>query len=129
MKSIFDMTGTERAAALLVLLGPETASEVMKHLDEESIEAITAQMIKVQNLSREDREDLIGDFMIELKRASKTPGGGINKARKMIIDAFGSEKADEMIARIESKDPESGLKFLSEIEETDVLTLLKDEDP
>jgi flagellar motor switch protein FliG len=129
MKSIFDMTGTERAAALLVLLGSEIASEVMKHLDEESIEAVTAQMIKVQNLSQEDREDLIGEFMIELKKASKTPGGGINRARKMMIDAFGAERADEMITRIESKDPESGLKFLAEIDDADALTLLKDEEP
>ncbi len=129
MKSIFDLNGTERAAALLVLLGPEIASEVMKHLDEESIEAITAQMIKVQTLSPEDREDLIGEFMIELRRSSKTARGGINRARKMIVDAFGAEKADEMIARIENRDPESGLKFLSEIDDLEALALLKDEDP
>lgn len=129
MKSIFDMSGTERAAALLVLLGPEIASEVMKHLDEESIEAVTAHMIKVQTLSPEDREDLIGEFMIELKRSSKTARGGINRARKMMVDAFGAEKADEMISRIENKDPESGLKFLSEMDEAVALTLLKDEEP
>ncbi len=128
MKSIFDMNGTERAAALLVMLGQEIASQVMKHLDEESIEAITAGMIKVQTLSQEDREDLIGEFMIELRRSSKTASGGINRARKMIIDAFGVEKADEMISRIENKDPESGLKFFSDMEDSDAFNLLKDED-
>jgi flagellar motor switch protein FliG len=129
MKSIFDMSGTERAAALLVMLGQEIASQVMKHLDEDSIEAITAGMIKVQTLSQEDREDLIGEFMIELRRSSRTASGGINRARKMIIDAFGVEKADEMISRIENKDPESGLKFFAEMEDSDAFNLLKDEDP
>ena len=129
MKSIFDMSGTERAAALLVMLGPDIASEVMKHLVEESIEAITAGMIKVQALSMEDREDLIGEFMIELRRSSRTASGGINRARKMIIDAFGAEKADEMISRIENRDPESGLKFFADIDDSDALLLLKDEEP
>jgi len=129
MKSIFDMSGTERAAALLVMLGQEIASQVMKHLDEDSIEAITAGMIKVQTLSQEDREDLIGEFMIELRRSSRTASGGINRARKMIVDAFGAEKADDMISRIENKDPESGLKFFSDMEDSDAFNLLKDEDP
>ena len=38
MKSLFDMTGTEKAAALLMILGPEIASEILRHLDEDSIE-------------------------------------------------------------------------------------------
>jgi len=50
MKSIFEMSGVERAAALLVALGPGIAADILKHFDEESIEKLTA------------------DFMAEVKR-------------------------------------------------------------
>ncbi len=129
MKSIFDMNGTERAAALMVVLGPETASEILKHLDEESIEKLSLEMLKIQSLSDEDREDLVGEFILELKRTSSNSYGGKNRARKMIVDAFGPERAESLINKIENRDPESGFKFLLNIKDSEVFELLKDEQP
>jgi len=123
------MTGTEKAAALLVLLGPEIASEILRHLDEDSIEKLTAGMVRVQSLPEEEKEDLIGEFIIELRRNSKNPSGGINRARKMIVDAFGEEKADELVKKIESRDTEAGFKFLNELEDIQLVNLLREEQP
>jgi flagellar motor switch protein FliG len=127
MKSLFNMTGTEKAAALLVLLGPEIASDILRHLDEDSIEKLTAGMVRMQSLPDKDKEDLIGDFIIELKRNAKQTTGGMNRARKIIVDAFGDERADEIIKRIENRDTESNFKFLNELDDEELLNLLKDE--
>ena len=127
MKSIFDMTGPEKAAALLMLLGPQITADILKHLDETSVERLTAEMIKMKSLPESEREELIGDFMIELRKTARSSSGGINRARKMIVDSFGEEKADEMINRIESKDVESGFKFLAELSAEEILLLVKDE--
>ncbi len=127
MRSLFNMTGTEKAAALLVLLGPDLASEILRHLDEDSIEKLSAGMVRMQSLPDEEKEDLIGEFIIELKKNSKNTVGGINLARKMIVDAFGEEKADELVKKIESRDTDSSFKFLNELEDTMLLSLLKDE--
>lgn len=129
MKSLFNMTGTEKAAALLFLLGPEIASDILRHLDEDSIEKISAGMVRMQSLPEEEKEDLIGEFIIELKKSSKTKTGGINTARKMIVDAFGEEKADELVKKIENRDTESNFKFLNELEDTQLVSLLKNEQP
>jgi flagellar motor switch protein FliG len=129
MKSLFNMTGTEKAAALLIILGPEIASGILRHLDEDSIEKISAVMVKMQSLPVEEREDLVGEFIIELKKSSKSTAGGINRARKMIVDAFGEEKADELIKKIENRDTESGFKFLNELDDAMLVNLLKDEQP
>lgn len=129
MKSFFDMTGAEKAAALLVIMGPEIASEIIRHLDEDSIEKLTACMVRMQSLPEKEKEDLIGDFIIELKKSSKQTTGGINRARKIIVDAFGNEKADEIIKKIENRDTESNFKFLNDLEDEELLHLLKDEQP
>lgn len=129
MRSLFNMTGTEKAAALLFILGPDIASEILKHLDEESIEKLSAGIVRMQSLPVEEREDLIGEFIIELKRNSKIPSGGINRARKIIVDAFGSEKADEIIKKIENRDTESNFRYLKDLDNSQLFTLLKDEQP
>lgn len=129
MKSLFNMTGTEKAAALLFLLGPEIAADILRHLDEDSIEKLSSGIVKMQSLPEDEKEDLIGEFIIELKRSSRTPSGGINRARKMIVDAFGEEKADELVKKIENRDTESNFKFLNELEDPQLLNLLKDEQP
>lgn len=127
MKSIFDMKGPEKAAALLMLLGPQITADILKHLDETSVERLTAEMIKMKSLPESEREELIGDFMIELKKSSRTEAGGINRARRIIEESFGNEKADEMIKKIESRDVESAFKFLSELTADEMLALVKDE--
>ncbi len=129
MKSIFNMTGTEKAAALLFLLGPEIASDILRHLDEDSIEKLSAGMVRMQSLPEEEKEDLIGEFIIELKKSSRNKTGGINTARKMIVDAFGEERADELVKKIESRDTESNFKFLNELEDSQLVGLLKNEPP
>jgi len=129
MKSIFNMTGTEKAAALLMILGPDIASEILRHLDEESIEKLSAGMMRMQSLPDDEREELIGEFIIEIKRSSRNSTGGINRARKIVVDAFGEEKADELIHKIENRDTESNFKFLNELEDSDLIDLLKDEEP
>ena len=129
MRSLFSMTGTEKAAALLFLLGPDIASDILRHLDEDSIEKLSAGMVRMQSLPEEDKDDLIGEFIIELKKSSKNNTGGINKARKMIVEAFGEEKADEMVKKIENRDTEANFKFLNELEDSQLVNLLKDEQP
>ncbi|HOV08522.1 MAG TPA: flagellar motor switch protein FliG [Spirochaetota bacterium] len=129
MKSIFDMTGTEKAAALLVILGAEIAAEIMKHLDEESIEKLSKEMIKMQSLPPEEKEELIGEFIIELKRNSKNLYGGKNRAKRLLSDTFGEEMAEELIKKIENRDAESAFKFIENIPDGDFINLIKDEPP
>jgi len=129
MKSIFDMSGTEKAAALLMILGPEIASDIMKHLDEASIEKLSSEMIRIKALPAGEKDDLFGEFMIELRRSSKQTYGGKNRARKLITDTFGEEKAEELINKIENRDAESAFKFLDEANDRDLISLLKNEQP
>jgi flagellar motor switch protein FliG len=71
MKSVFELTGTQRAAALLIAIGPQTAAGILKHLDEESIDKLTIEMAQIDRLSPLEKEDLIGEFLIDLRKAAR----------------------------------------------------------
>ncbi len=127
MKSIFDMSGVERAAALLVALGSDIASDIIKHLDEPSIEKLTIEMAKITELSLEDREELIGEFLIDLRRNKRIVKGGKNKAEELLQDAFGKDKAESIIKKIRTKDIDKEFEFLKEIDPNILFQFIKDE--
>lgn len=51
MRSINEMSGAEKAAALMVALGPDVASEIVRHLDEDSVKKIAVEIGKIETLS------------------------------------------------------------------------------
>lgn len=129
MKSVYDMTGIERAAALLVALGSETASDVLKHLDDDSIEKLTVEISKIGRLSALEREDLIGEFLIDLKKENRKIKAGEDTARELLSRAFGTEKAEDIIKKLEGMDLEQQFEFLIEADTDIVVNLLKNEMP
>ncbi len=128
MKSLFNMKGTERAAALLVILGRDVAADIMKHLDEKSIEKLSLEMVRIEKMSGFEKEELFGEFLLELKKIKGTTSGGINRARQMISDVFGEERADELISRVKLKDPKADFEYLNDIEPSLLLSLIGNEE-
>jgi flagellar motor switch protein FliG len=129
MKSVYEMSGIERAAALLVALGSETASDVLKHLDDDSIEKLTVAISKIGSLSAVEREDLIGEFLIDLKKENRKIKAGEDTARELLSHAFGKDKAEEIIDKLEGMDLEQQFEFLVEADTDIVVNLLKNEMP
>jgi flagellar motor switch protein FliG len=129
MKDVFDMSGVERAAALLVALGPKVAAEIMKHLDEESIERLSGEIAKIDRLSPEEREDLIGGFLIDLRKEKRWLRGGEGTARDILLKSFGENKADQILSKFSNIDVDKEFASLDEIEDDVLVSFLKDENP
>jgi flagellar motor switch protein FliG len=129
MKSIFEMTGPEKAASLLIALGPDIASEIIKYLDEESIKKVTEEIAKIDQLNVKDKEDLIGEFLIDLRKKRGTLYGGDNVARDILVAALGENKAREVIDKLTRKDLEKGFDFLREIDSEILVSFLQNEHP
>jgi flagellar motor switch protein FliG len=129
MKTIYEMNGTERAAALLVALGPKVASEILKHLDDRSIEKITVEIAKIDRLDPMEKEELIGAFLIDLRKSRRSIHGGEDKARELLVKTFGETRADEVFSKLSSINIEKELELLQEIEAELLHQFLKDEQP
>jgi flagellar motor switch protein FliG len=129
MKSIDEMTGTERAAALLVALGPETAADILRHLDEKSVEKISLEIARIGSLSPESKEDLIGEFLLSLKKARNTLYAGEDSARELLEKTFGSDKAAHVFRRLAARDVEKQFDFTRDLEPELLIRLLENEMP
>jgi len=129
MKPVHELSGPERAAALLVALGPEVASKILRHLDESNIDRISAQIARIEKLSPADREELVGNFLFDLKRFKKKIVGGEGKAREILENSVGREKADEILCKISPMNVEKNFDFLNELDPELLSAFLKDEHP
>ncbi len=129
MKDVFDMSGVERAAALLVAMGPKVASEIMKHLDDASIEKITTEIAKIDRLSPQEREELIGEFLIDLRKEKRRLRGGEGAARDILTKTFGEGKADQILSKFTNIDVDKEFANLNEIDDQALISFLKDEHP
>lgn len=129
MKPIEEMTGSERAAALLIALGSDVAAEILKNLDEDSINTLSREIAKIDKLAVGDKEELIGQFMLELRNKKKATFGGENVAKDILVSAFGDEKAEEILHKLTRKNLEKGFDFLKEIDSELLTAFLQNEHP
>lgn len=129
MKPLEEMNGVEKTAALMVALGPDVASTILQHLDEDTVGRIAGYIARIDQLSIEDKEELIGEFILETKKLKGAVIGGENVASRILNAAFGEEKAGEVLKKLTRKDLEKGFDYLKDIDSKILATLLENEHP
>lgn len=129
MDQVYNMNGSQKAAALMVALGSETASTIIKHLDEDTVEVLAVEMAKINSLTPENKEELVGGFLLDLKKNRFNVSGGQDFARDLITKSLGKEKAQEILDKLSGINLEEAFAFLSHVEPEDLFTLIKDEHP
>jgi flagellar motor switch protein FliG len=123
------MNGVEKSAALMVALGADVAASIMKYLDEDTLSRISIEIAKVDRLEIEDKEDLIGEFILETKKLKGAVIGGENVASNILKAAFGEEKTKEIFKKLTRRDLEKGFDYLKNIDSKILAAMLENEHP
>ena len=95
-----EMTGRQKAAVFLVLMGTEVASEIFKHLREDEIEALTFEIARVENVDASDKEMVLAEFKDLMMAQNFITTGGIDYARELLDKSLGAQKAANVINRL-----------------------------
>src|ERR671932_1428776 len=96
------LKGRQKAAALLIALGPEVSAEVLKHFKETEIETLTFEIFQLEKVSEEMKGQVLEEcYHMALAREFITSGGA-DYARDMLVRALGKDKAQEVIERLAS---------------------------
>jgi flagellar motor switch protein FliG len=94
------MRGKEKAAILLIALGPEVGANVLKQLRENEIEALTMQVFTTEQVKEDARKSVLSDCYNMALAHGYLTSGGAQYAEEMLSKAVGSEKANEIMARL-----------------------------
>ena len=95
-----DYNGVQKAAILLITLGPERSADIFKHLKEEEIEELTLEIANTRSVSPQVKEDILNEFYQVCLAQQYIAEGGIGYAKELLDKALGQEKAQEVISKL-----------------------------
>jgi len=124
-----ELKGRRKAAMLLILLGPEKAAKIYKHLDEASIEFLTLEIASVRKIAPEERRAVLKEVQ-EVVMAKEFLGkGGVGYAKELLEQALGKERAEELLKRLTSSLQSKPFDFLRTSDPMQLFSFLQGEHP
>lgn len=123
------MTKVQKLAALLIILGPESAAQILKTLDARELESVSAEMARLPIITQEVRNDILREMSEVALTASTALRGGVQFTQTALEKAVGSTKASDILDRVSQKPASEAVQNISELEVRHLFSVLKDEHP
>lgn len=123
------LTGKQKAAILLISLGPDVSAEVYKHLSEEEIEKLSLEISAVQRVDSEAKEDIVEQFHQIAIAQDFISQGGVSYAKTVLEKAFGKQEAMTIINRLTSSLQVRPFDFARKADPQQVLNFIQGEHP
>ncbi len=121
------LTGREKAANLLVAIGPEYSAKIFEHLTDEEIEELTLEIANVRKVSPETKEELLEEFYQICLAQEFMSEGGINYAKEVLEKAMGTQKATDLISKLTSSLQVRPFDFVRKADATQLLNFIQNE--
>lgn len=126
---ISDLTGKQKAAVLLISLGPDISAKVFKHLREDEIEDLTFEIAAMRRVDPEHKDRILAEFH-ELCLASEyISQGGIEYAKEVLEKALGADRAHEVITRLTASLQVRPFDFARKADPGQLLGFIQNEHP
>ncbi|SHJ91827.1 flagellar motor switch protein FliG [Paramaledivibacter caminithermalis] len=123
------LTGREKAAVLLIALGPDKSAKIFKHLQDDEIEELTLEIANMRKISAEEKENVIEEFYQVCLAQNFISEGGINYAKEVLEKAMGSNKALEIINKLTASLQVRPFDFVRKADATQLLNFIQNEHP
>ena len=127
--SVEELTGKEKAAILLITLGPEKSSEVFKHFKEEEIESITLEIANTMAVLPEVKNGVLEEFYQICLAQEYITEGGIGYAKQILERALGEDKAFDIISKMTSALQVRPFDFIRKADASQILNFIQHEHP
>ncbi|MEO8096867.1 MAG: flagellar motor switch protein FliG [Acidobacteriota bacterium] len=92
--------GIRKAAIVLVMIGDEASTAILRNLDQEEVDQLSREIARVQALTPEEAEGVLEEFHQMVTTRDYVIKGGVDYAKKLLINAFGDDKAERMLDRM-----------------------------
>ena len=124
-----EMNGREKAAILLIGLGPEFSAQIFKHLNDEEIEELTLEIANMRKVSPEEKERIMEEFYQICVAQEYISEGGINYAKEVLEKALGSQKAMDIINKLTASLQVKPFDFARKADPGQLLNFIQNEHP
>ena len=123
------LTGLQKAAVLLITLGPEKSSHIFKHLKEDEIEELTLEIANTRSITPQLKEEVIEEFYQICLAQQYIAEGGIGYAKELLEKALGEDKARDVIGKLTASLQVRPFEFVRKTDASQLLNFIQDEHP
>ncbi len=128
-EEIPELTGTQKSAILMMLLGEEEAAGVLKNLSPKEVQHLGSAMYSVQAADQETVNRVLDEFLEIMKGQTSLGLGGGNYIRNVLTQALGDDKAQSVLSRITPSSSERPIEILDWMDARSIAELVQDEHP
>jgi flagellar motor switch protein FliG len=90
----------QKAAILMMSMGADAAAQIFKNLKKDEMEELTMLITEMKDVNEDARDAVLAEFRLDLEGTDLTKVEGIVAARKILVGALGTEKADEIMESV-----------------------------
>ncbi len=123
------LTGVQKAAVLLITLGPDTSSKVLKELNQTETQMIVGEIAKLKEVTPELKNEVLAEFEEISQSRKEVMEGGIDFVGELLHKAMGGKKAQEMLRKAMDGYEINPLELIKSAEPEELTKHLKDEHP
>ena len=124
-----ELTGTQKSAILMMLLGEDEAAEVLKNLSPREVQHLGTAMYSVQTADQETVNAVLDEFLEIIKKQTSIGMGAGNYIRNVLNKALGDDKAQSVLSRITPASSERPIEILDWMDARSIAELVQDEHP
>jgi flagellar motor switch protein FliG len=128
-KELDSLTGAQRAAVLMLLLGEQQAAEIIRFLNPKEVQSLGGAMVSVADLSQEAVNVVLDEFVATLKKQTSLGLGTGDYVEKVLKRALGDDKASSVLSRIMPGQGSKGLEILKWMDARSIAEMIRGEHP
>jgi len=124
------LTGTQKAALVLIQLGRERAARVLGQFEDSEIEELTAEILRMDRIDRATADQVMEEFhALATGTSTLAPHGGRGFAQQLLEASIGVDRAEEVLDKLATSMAGQPFEFLQQADARQVLALLNGEHP
>lgn len=123
------MNPAEKAAAVISIIGAESASEVFKYLNDGEIEQISIELARLPRLNDAEIENISKEFYECCVTQKVISEGGKDYAKEVLEKAFGQQQARNLMDRVTKALKTKSFGFIRKVDYKSLMSVVQNEHP
>ncbi|MCP4929513.1 MAG: flagellar motor switch protein FliG [Gammaproteobacteria bacterium] len=123
------LSNTQKTAIIMMVMGEDEASNVIKHLQPREVQALGAAMVSVSNVKQGAVDMVLDEFVSTMKQQTNLSMGTNDYVKRVMTSALGEDKAASVLNRIMPTKASRGLDILNWMDSRSIAEMIRGEHP